>query len=205
MAYDSDRDVIYKRTEQFVEKCGRSSINYNGIGIYPTEVGFCGEVYIGVKIKYKEKSYPEDKDISYYCYDKNKALDLINSENDNIIRPMYSYKIHDKYYRKHANREIEEAFTRINKSDIFTEYNCPIFVLKPFINPNYKKNLIINCELKQFEFQKVLDPYTAYQKLKTYVEGMAQPLRPIPELSDEVMQEIKGFDHKYSFRKEPRT
>lgn len=205
MAYDSDRDVIYKRTEQSIEKCGRSGINYNGIDIDPIEVGFCGEVYIGVKIKYREKSYPTDHTVSYYCYDKNKVLDFINAENDHIVRTRYIYKKNDEYHRKSTNRRIEEMFIRVDRSDMFSEYNCPIFVLESFVSYNNKKNLKLNCQLSKFQFQKVIDPYTAYQKLKMYVEGIAQPIRPIPKLNDKVMQEIKGFDHKYSFRKEPKN
>lgn len=204
MAYDSDRDIIYKRTEVVHENYVYTSwYNYNGINIYPLCIGFCGEVFLGVHIQYRVQAYPESELVSYYCYDKSKVMELINSNNENIVRPLYSYKLNDKYHRKEAIRDTECAFTQTGVSNIFSEYNCPIFVAKASKAWNNKGKLRINTNIGRYEFQKVLDPYTAYQKLKTYVEGMAQPLRPIPELSDEVMQEIKGFDHKYSFRKEP--
>jgi hypothetical protein len=51
-----------------------------------------------------------------------------------------------------------------------------------------------------------LDPpyYTAYQGLQMYFGAMAQPNRPIPEVSDKDMVSIKGFD-KWSFRKPPKS
>lgn len=205
MAYDSDRDIVYKRTEVIQENYSYSSwISYNGIDIYPIGVGFCEEFYRGVQIKYRVKAYPAPNMISYYCYDKSKVLELVNANNEDIVRPLYTYKMNDKYHRKDTVKKINDVFDYRDMTGTFIEHNCPIFVVKATSDWKDKGKLRINTNIGKYEFQKVLDPYTAYQKLKSYVEGMAQPLRPIPELSDEVMQEIKGFDHKYSFRKEPK-
>lgn len=206
MVYDGDRDIIYKRIETVQENYSyRSWTSFNGIDIYPVGIGFCGEVYCGVQIRYRVKAYPECNLIKYYCYDKQKVLELINSDCKDIVNTTYVYKKNDKYHRKDTVKKINEAFDRVYMPNVFTEYNCPIFVVKAVNNRKDRDKMLINTNIGIYEFHKVFDPYTAYQKLKTYIEGIAQPLRPIPELSDEVMQEIKGFDHPYSFRKEPKN
>jgi hypothetical protein len=38
-----------------------------------------------------------------------------------------------------------------------------------------------------------------------WLNNQAEPRKPIPEISDEIMVEIKGFDKRYSFRKDKRA
>ena len=48
-----------------------------------------------------------------------------------------------------------------------------------------------------------MDTFTAYQELQMYFGALAQPNKPIPNVSDKDMVSIKGFD-KWSFRKRPK-
>ena len=48
-----------------------------------------------------------------------------------------------------------------------------------------------------------MDSYTAFQELQMYFGGLAAPIKPIPHISDADMLIAKGFDKKFSFRKDP--
>ncbi len=66
------------------------------------------------------------------------------------------------------------------------------------------QKIIWNHSLREYEFVRIKDPYTAFQEISMYLGNMAFPNKPIPEMSDEDMAFIKGFD-KYSFRKDKAT
>lgn len=56
--------------------------------------------------------------------------------------------------------------------------------------------------LKNFQFMKVLDPYTIHQELSMWVGGVLPGSSPIMEtISEKVKIEKHGFDPKWSFRK----
>lgn len=61
--------------------------------------------------------------------------------------------------------------------------------------------VIKNPILKDFDFQKILDPYIATQEIEMYLGRLAENNVPkMPVGSDKVIAESKGFD-KWSFRK----
>ena len=64
--------------------------------------------------------------------------------------------------------------------------------------------IVYNECLKELEFFRLMDTFTAYQELQMYFGAMAQPNRPVPQVSDKDMISIKGFDN-WSFRKPPKS
>jgi len=62
--------------------------------------------------------------------------------------------------------------------------------------------MTVNGCLAYYEFFRVVDPYTAFQKLYAWKCNQANPNPVIPEVSDKDMIVAKGFDLKTSFRKE---
>lgn len=90
----------------------------------------------------------------------------------------------------------------------FIEYKTPIFVIRPeqFEQEyNYKKVLIINDSLKQYNFVTIKDPYTAFQEIHQYISGVIGINAPTTvEISDKDMKIKKGFGHRYAFKKEPK-
>ncbi len=77
------------------------------------------------------------------------------------------------------------------------EWKHPIFVMSQV----HSWVFTWNAELRNFDFQKIVEPYTAFQELSMWVGAQARPERPIVEISDEVRLEAHGFDKKFSFRK----
>jgi hypothetical protein len=117
----------------------------------------------------------------------------------------------------------------VENHTIFQDLGCPVFVYLPnmwskknhdligtpfqdslFRSPYDPKKgyiprhwLIKNPILKDFDFGKLVDPYTASQEIEMYLGRLAtNNTPPMPVGSDKVIAESKGFD-KYSFRKAP--
>lgn len=200
-AYDYDRSIIYKRDSVNIKLSDQVLYpdGYHGVEFFKFVIGFCGKIYHGINLRYTvpKKGQYLNEDVSDIMYNKDNVLQFINGDLSHIF---YLYA-NTKYMRKHHGYDLERITKNINKffaADykflIKDEY--PIFLAT-------RGNVEYNAKLSPYDFQKVLDPYTAYQTLRMHVEGMAQPLNPIPQIDDNTMQGIKGFDHEYSFRKEP--
>ncbi len=61
-----------------------------------------------------------------------------------------------------------------------------------------------NGSLRDYEFYRLFPPYQAYQAIRMFLSNQANPQKPIPKITDEILAEAKGFD-KYSFRKIKET
>lgn len=115
------------------------------------------------------------------------------------------------------------AFDPINDEQAFIDLQTPIFAylpppprdvpqrltlgIKNVDHSQYKRThgiLIINPVLKDFDFQKYMDPYTIYQELEMFLGNVltnnTTPKMPVG--SDKVIAESKGFN-KWSFRTPP--
>jgi hypothetical protein len=63
----------------------------------------------------------------------------------------------------------------------------------------------LNFSLKEYEFYKVFDPYSAYQELCMFVDGsLAYPGNIPIEIDDKYKITGKGFDPIYGFRTRPK-
>jgi hypothetical protein len=72
------------------------------------------------------------------------------------------------------------------------------------VRPRSRGQFRYNECLKELEFFRLIETYTAYQELQMFFGAMAQPNKPIPRVSDKDMASIKGFD-QWCFRKPPAT
>lgn len=120
--------------------------------------------------------------------------------------------------------DIINCFNRIKEQEndyinLFSDNGHPIFVVidkDSFNSPMRKyeklskygfnefkdKNKIFwNVDLKSFDFYKAVDVYSAYSAVEQWLNNQAKPEKPIPEISDEMKAQSKGFD-KFSFRKQ---
>lgn len=59
----------------------------------------------------------------------------------------------------------------------------------------------INPLLNEYEFQRVLDPFTVYQEIDMFISGILGNTEVIPEMRDKDKIVSHGFDLKTSFRK----
>jgi hypothetical protein len=206
MSSDQDRSIIYQRnyTEEAVPNhksvfCYHGYDRQYGFSIRDYTIGFAGKVYPLTHVNYNH-TY-DDVKINEYIYNAEDVLRIVKAEPPKSYWERQQAKWEDRFYPRFV-KAVKTFFSRqIDYGKFFDK--APIFLIDhgKYPDPIIRYNTI----LRGYNFQKVLDPYTAYQELRMYIEGQAQPSKPIPKVSDEVMQEIKGFTHKYSFRKEPKA
>lgn len=201
--YDDDRSILYHRNyaEEYIDDLtGLIRHRQYGFETQQISIGLAGNIYPCVHVSFNYSGY-QSINISEYLYDADSVIDIVGKK-----PPMGYYQ---RQKSKWEDNNFKDFATNVKK--IFSEqlnyhkfFGCaPIFVIFHRSNTWERSKVCYNYELRTINFHKFLDPYTAYQNLRMYIESMAQPLKPIPIIDDETMQSIKGFDHKYSFRKEP--
>lgn len=117
------------------------------------------------------------------------------------------------YLRTWEKRELEGIpvtydgmtyhITPLIKHEFNTKYQSPI-VLKHDWMYNRGTYTVVNPSLREFEFYKVFDPISAFQQIEMWIGANLTAEKPIPEIDDKTMRDIKGFD-TYSFKKEKTT
>jgi hypothetical protein len=172
-------------------------------------IGFCGKLYPIVKlVAGAAADYA-----TTFCYS---AAEVENWAQAQLKKKdAAEYVAAAKTKRKHrqsvATRmrvEIETFFRKVNEQrdnhgNVFEDQGVPIF--KASTNGAHTRGKVIietNPCLRLVEFYRVVDPYTAYQALATYLGAQAQPEKQIPHVADKTMVGAKGFD-EWSFRKPP--
>lgn len=167
--------------------------------VSPFIIGFCGKLYIGWK--FIKKCENGEKNINFdIIYDLNIVKKYIEEKTffnniDNVIGEILSY----------------------DPINVFREINAPYFVfdseidVKTIMNGNNntvrlnigKKKFTINPILKEYEFYKVFDSYTAFQEIQMFITGvLGNKEKEIIEIEDKYKIKQHGFN-KWSFRKPP--
>ena len=167
------------------------------ISISQRMVGFCGKVYPVLELNLRH-DWGEKGTFCFNFADVDAFVEA-NLKKDEI-KDYHAKKWYRSWQRRpHKRHLFAKFFAECEEKknafeSMFEEH--PIFVAFP------RKHLIYNASLKDCEFFRVFDTYTAFQELSMYLGSKAQPEKPIPEVSDKIMVGVKGFN-KWSFRKEP--
>lgn len=193
MSYGLDRSILYVRETREIGPETPKNFYYSNMNAF--YVGFCGCLYAGVFYYYHDKYYN-------YHYKFFYDLDSVNAfikDNPNIEDCRWRFsKYTQNSFKGHfgENRTNREEKTK----EIYFKYNSPIF-----IEDISKRITIINPCLYDWEFFRVMDPFTAYLEVSNFVGGVLQnEMKPIPKIDDVTLASAKGFD-KWSFRKEPKV
>lgn len=82
--------------------------------------------------------------------------------------------------------------------ELHRQFDCPVILLE--------QGLVTKCPvLKDLQFQRVKDPYTAFQEISIYISGvMGAKTVPTVTISDKSKIVKHGFDLKYGFRTRPK-
>lgn len=204
------------------------SYEQGGLHYNTVNIGFCGRVYPALKVNRHKWHIEGNKDNIKYCYSLDDIDNYVNEYCDKKEQEGYYYHYKNGHSVKIARlwpwnqrrKELELFFTRSeeyykqnpNKHRIrFEENHCPVFYAiydgtrsYHWNGKNYEYKIVYDGKIGQFDFARIFDPYRAYQEVAMFLGSLAVPLKPIPEISDKIMAEIKGFD-KYSFRKDPSS
>jgi len=204
------------------------TFNSNPTWLKQNIIGFCGKLYPCLHVAYtnyelarhscrehatwKTEEYP-----TAFCFTLDEVDEFVNANyKKRDIEVYYEGKKHD-YWRRSGVRQLhlKEFFEKMEQEadkhqKRFEEHLSPIFVASLVgsvhrawepATTKYEQKIDWNASLREFEFMRIKDPYTAYQELSMYLGNMAFPNKPIPKIDDKTMAEIKGFD-KFSFRKD---
>lgn len=231
MAEGQDQSLVYqrhKKTEKLLSfpffNIGNNSSN-SIFDIRSHTIGFCGKIYPVIelnrnKIYGKEKYYNKKESKVKYCY----TLEDV----DAFVKEYYSEEYIEKFFnaKKNVFRDIFWKDSRENFASFFNrakerkqqveekskkhfENMCPVFTAYYDQILDSKRNVIqygqitYHDSLKQLEFFRVFDPFQAFQEINMWLANQAVPMKPIPEMPNDVKIEAAGFDKKISFRKRP--
>ena len=193
--------VIHKLKDRVVILSSDTKTNKENthFSFYFEYIGFCGEVYPVIQVKYFNKDQQKEIHVGLY-----------NSEEVYGFFQQHGLKIEiNKYYYRYLNsislntRAIEEFFKDRESAErlmqFFSKYNTPVFILR---RQDGNQVVEVNPQLKPYYFSRVKDPFTAHQDLYRYITSvMIKPDRPMVQLTDKDRIAKHGFD-KFSFRKE---
>jgi hypothetical protein len=157
---------------------------------------FAGKLYGGIALK--NQQIPNVGQVSYY-WDANSWL---------AKAAEIDYKGDSKaYYGKNKSTEMDEILRLLDikgdevLSDWAIDNKLSIAVSCGFYETRERGEwFVVDANLKELSFQKVLDPFTAYQELEMWIGGVIGQNPEPAEVSDKVKIQQHGFD-EWSFRK----
>lgn len=197
-------DFMWRRSDDLVGYAGHAVV-----------IGFCGKLYGALVLEARGKGRkPETRD------ETNKAICFNVAEVDTFVEANWkkknveAWRNRKKYYweckdwQSSRRREAIEFFEKMKElqnkdhNQLFQDNHAPIFTITGITSKRAKSTITYHAQLKPYEFYRIMDPYTAFQELQMYFGVLVDPPKPIPKVSDADMLEAKGFDPRFSFRKD---
>jgi hypothetical protein len=225
--YGIDKTCVYERTSEFIKGTVQFTGRYSDRGWPYAEqfeksknkikyeyvskkfvIGFCGKLYPVVVITKEEKKAQSSKITKYCFYNAEEVTIYLEKEKltENTTKRYVSFNDFSVERPQSLNNFFNtDLFEPLQEE--FHKNNCPVFVYGRFkqgdeIRP--KDFLVTNPCLKDYKFEKVKDPQTAFQDVFMYISGVLGISAPeMVEISDKEMAIKKGHGDKYSFRKPP--
>ena len=186
-------DVFRPRMSGMIVKTKRRDIY-----ITPFAITFCGKVYYGLKLEHVDRDYRGNSEFIY------------SLEQAEKLYKKYHITLHDKpkhrnFWRpshKAENKEDLKNYLRVSNQheQLLIDEKIAIGV---YSNVPPFATFTANPCLKDFGFQKVFNPYQAFQELDMFISGvLPETDNAMLRISDKDLAKAKGFDC-YSFKKEP--
>lgn len=169
---------------------------------------FCGEIHQFVQIALREnmnefRHYTfseEDIKKKVSQHDQDVIESYINEEScefnkSGLFRYRSKYpKLYNSFFQQPTTKQYNELI------DFHIKYQSPIILLEYMHN---KIKLLINPDLSKYEFYKVFDSFSAFQKIYSFISGvLGNKEKETSDIGDNDLKEMKGFDD-WSFKKEP--
>lgn len=169
---------------------------------------FCGKIYLTYRFKLQTSEFEENVDMMLHSFEaveaaieKYKNAQWTKEESNKGLRHGYNKSIYyrQRFFKKH----VKEAFDKYNgntETDFNIKYKTPVIVLTSTRN-NLKA--IANPILREYDFVRLFDPYTAFQEISMYIGGvMGNNEPPMLEVDEKTKISQHGYD-KWSFRQMP--
>lgn len=212
-----DRELLYLREPKTLEGalCLTTSLSggAQGCDLESGVVVFCERAYPFLVLGVDETRHRSRESHTYVCWSVD-DLDtaMAASFRKRAVEEYRGTKLHRGYFdpsqlsfgRRAAEIFFAEAATVSAAARRLTEeHRTPVIVSRTRETFGTRGETIINGELQSLEFMRVVDPFTAFQEIAMWLGAQAWPGNAIPAVSDIDMVAAKGFDTKWSFRKEP--
>lgn len=216
MSMGVDRDCVYVRKTKHIHELDEKAIrgilpflsdNLGGYTFTTFLIGFVGKIYPVVRVE--KPPVHRIEQIVKHLYNLEDYKDFLLT---NKIK-----KREDKHFYR-SGIDTESGLKRFFSKDyvkleiFFVKYNVPIFSIeyddKTFYSsksdiPTY---LVLNSKLKNFDFVRIKDPFSAFQEIFMFKAGvLGNPEKEIIIISDKDKAKQHGHDGKYSFKKSPKT
>ena len=182
---------------------------------HPFIIGFCGKIYVGYLLQTEVWNYMRTDYIKEIVWDTDGIIAFMGKHKletsldrfSDMKKPSKTFRRFTSYgnkqYKKFHMSEMDEVFNMFQDNkvlqDWFVQYHTPVFKLVP-ARYDYDVNLILNPVLKDCDFIRVVDPYTAFQEISMFLGGVLGVGTPeIVEVSDKTKAYKHGMDST-SFR-----
>ena len=172
----------------------------NDFDANPVVVGFCGKFYPGYEIEFYRVVGGFTRLYAFSMDALKKAI--VEAEPDGLrwfCRKRDSYGVWNRPNFSEGNVEayFERKFPELGH--FFQEHKVPVFSFRfrrrLLVGQDLQDVLTLNPRLNVYSFQKVIDPYTAFQEIMMYIPGVLGTGEPCTvDISDRMMAEKKGFD-----------
>lgn len=176
--YSLSFNTLRMRDDSDKSRYGKSTILFEYIN--EVRIFFCGKAYAGYEIG------------GEFIWSKEKLLSLINQFHLNQTYSSFGVCIG---YIPELDRRATEYLDKFKCAIALCYYDARS-------HKHYVEHDTYN--LKKYNFQSVVDPYTAYQELSMWIGSRARPEKPMIKVSNEILIKKHGFD-KHSFRKEKKV
>ena len=201
LGYGIDPTLVYLRKEENINNLpmkyrlnsGRNFRSNYDIFV----IGFCGNLYSCVRTWKKEGEIVYDQ---WGEWDKTNSVPIFHYDLDECIEIIEDNERQD-WIAKEKVEDFKELIKRTDFINFFQEYKVPTFILGQGEYNLSGPTFIINPRLKDFQFFKVIDAYTAFQEISMYLGGVLPRKEPdTVDVSEACKVHSKGLD-SWSFRK----
>lgn len=215
-----DKSIIYKRKEKLIEypkskfikiynkyfkffdnlnidlvdePYARNNFNYSYSGVI---LIICGKIYSCVKLNLRNE-YGSNY-VCFYNLDEMEEYIKNNLNKKDYKNFINQYK-QPKYFRNNL-KDFFDIPKSINLSelqiiDYHRQVNSPI--IQYGSHHIRMSNIVLNPNLKQFQFYKIIDSFQMFQTLEMFISGvMGSGKKPIIEIDDISKRDKHGFDYK---------
>lgn len=212
-----DKEIVKCVPRDLIGECASWQDARNGYSCTLFLLGFCGDLFPGVKFSISPKRFyePHSNVFLWTAYRPEEYMTAFESYGEkSCIWNYHRFYSHSEGLRKEIDEWLttctlsthfwwKKKFERTNLPEIqgwFQKYKIPMFMVNI---PDYY--VVFNPCLKDVRFFSVMSPEQAFQKIQQFLTNDLADQRdgivkPVPE-KDRLIGH--GFDPKWSFRKEP--
>lgn len=194
-----DREVVYVREKKNIVLKDALDINFSTehtssyTKVELVFLGYCGAVYKIYVVSTSWNDHPETRDV-FHTFEECKAFCLANNvgSRHEFGEARWWPSVYQKFRDFDTGRMVE----------LFHKFQTPLFVVSHTYSYRKPDKTVITLGpcLKDLEFQRIKDTYTAYQDIFQFVAGtLNKPENKMVKISDKDKIAKHGFD-KWSFR-----